>query len=112
LETTMNMNEYQQLAKKTSIFPAGFTVIYPALGLVNEAGEVAGKVKKAIRDDYGEFKPERIKDLKAELGDVLWYLAILADDLGLTLEEVAAANIDKLRSRMERGTLGGSGDKR
>jgi NTP pyrophosphatase (non-canonical NTP hydrolase) len=103
----MMFNEYQEEAKKTAIYPAEYRLVYPALGLTGEAGEVAEKVKKMVRD--GKLDAE---GLKKELGDVMWYLAALASDLGVTLEEVAAANVAKLRSRAERGVLGGSGDNR
>lgn len=85
---------------------------YFALGLSNEAGEVAGKVKKLYRDDDGVMSDERREQLKGELGDVAWYLAVLAAGCGLRLGDVFAANVRKLQDRKERGTLGGDGDKR
>ncbi len=85
---------------------------YPALGLASEAGEVAGKVKKVLRDHGGEFDAEQVAAIKDELGDVLWYIAVLAADLGLTLDDIAASNVDKLRSRMARGMIRGDGDHR
>jgi len=103
----MNLNEYQKEARATAIYPVNACVIYPAMGLANEAGEVLGKVKKMIRD--GTLDKEAT--LK-ELGDVLWYVAVLADDLHTNLSDVAKQNLDKLRSRQERGTLQGSGDNR
>ena len=105
----MTLSEYQEQAIKTAIYPAHFAVLYPALGLCGEAGEVAEKVKKSIRDDGGVWKKDEIAK---ELGDVLWYLANIADDLGVSLEDVAAENLKKLSSRAERGTLRGSGDNR
>ena len=85
---------------------------YPALGLCGEAGEVAEKVKKTLRDDGGVLTDERREALSRELGDVLWYLSQLATEAGLDLEEIAAENLDKLLSRRERGMLRGSGDDR
>jgi NTP pyrophosphatase (non-canonical NTP hydrolase) len=108
----MQLDAYQEAARKTAIYEARHKVIYPALGLASEAGEVAGKVKKALRDRGGAFDPEQIEALKDELGDVLWYVAVLAADLGLSLETVAADNVAKLASRRERGALGGEGDRR
>ncbi len=109
----MNFNDYQEKSRKTAKYPAiGHSVIYPTLGLVNEAGEVAGKVKKVFRDKNGEINGETKSALRAELGDVLWYLAQVATELGLTLDEIAEYNIDKLYSRLERGTIKGDGDER
>ena len=102
----MNFNEYQKHARSTAIYPKEYKVIYPALGLCGEAGEVAEKVKKNIRDG------KSLDGVKFELGDVLWYVAVLADDLGVTLEEIAQANVDKLKWRKYRGKIGGSGDNR
>mgnify|MGYP001432155591 FL=1 len=102
----MNFNEYQKLARSTVIYPEEYKVIYPALGLCGEAGEVAEKVKKNIRDG------KSLDGVGLELGDVLWYISALADDLGVTLEEVAQANVDKLTSRKERNMISGSGDNR
>ena len=109
----MEFNEYQKKSRKTAQYPAiGHPVIYPSLGLVNEAGEVAGKVKKIFRDKGGEINEESKAALKAELGDVLWYLAQIATELGLSLDEIAAYNIDKLYSRLARGVIRGDGDDR
>ena len=109
----MNFNDYQEKSRKTAKYPAiGHAVIYPALGLVNESGEVAGKIKKVFRDKEGVINGETKTALKAELGDVLWYLAQLATELDLTLDEVAEYNIEKLYSRLERGTIKGDGDER
>ena len=82
------------------------------MGLVNEAGEVAGKIKKIFRDQNGQITEKDKQSLKSELGDVLWYLTQICTELGLTLEEVAETNITKLSSRQERGKLGGDGDNR
>lgn len=102
----MNLSEYQTAAVRTAIYPNDQRETYPILGLVGEVGEYANKYKKVLRDG-AEFT---IQDKRAELGDILWYVAVLAWDTGLSLEEVAAHNIEKLRSRQERGTLSGSGD--
>jgi NTP pyrophosphatase (non-canonical NTP hydrolase) len=110
---SMNFNEYQQKSRKTAKYPAiGHPVIYPTLGLVNEAGEVAGKIKKVFRDKGGEVNEETKSALKAELGDVLWYLTQVSTELGLSLDEVAEYNIQKLYSRLERGKIRGDGDNR
>lgn len=109
----MNFNDYQKKSRKTAKYPPiGHPVIYPALGLVNEAGEVAGKIKKVFRDKDGQINAETQSALKAELGDVLWYLAQVATELDLTLDEIAEYNIDKLYGRLERGTIKGDGDER
>ncbi len=85
---------------------------YPALGLAGEAGEVAEHAKKAIRDDAGNVSDERRAAMSKELGDVLWYVAQLATELELSLEEIAAQNLEKLLSRQQRGVLSGDGDDR
>lgn len=104
---------YQQQSRKTySDIPADDPIVYPTLGLVNEAGEVAGKIKKIFRDKGGVIGEAERESLKGELGDVLWYLTQICTNLGLTLEEVAEANLDKLFSRLERGTIQGEGDER
>jgi NTP pyrophosphatase (non-canonical NTP hydrolase) len=108
----MRMDEYQEAARRTAVYADRFAVVYPALGLASEAGEVAGKVKKALRDRQGDFDPPSVEAIEDELGDVLWYVAILAADLGLSLDAIAIRNVEKLRSRMERGRLGGEGDLR
>jgi len=109
----MNFNEYQTKSRKTAKYPAiGHPVIYPTLGLVNEAGEVAGKVKKIFRDKGGLIGEAEREALKSELGDVLWYIAQVSTELGLSLDEVAEHNIAKLYDRLERGTIRGDGDNR
>ncbi len=109
----MQLSDYQQRSRATAVYPdAGDNLTYPALGLCGEAGECAEKVKKAIRDDGGELTEERREALAAELGDVLWYVAQLATEAGLELDEIAADNLSKLLSRKERGALQGSGDTR
>ena len=108
----MNFSEYQERAMATAIYPSDYKVIYPALGLVGEVGEIANKVKKIIRDDDGKITKERREDLAGEISDTLWYIAALATDLGLNLDDIAKENLEKLASRQERGVLGGSGDTR
>lgn len=108
----MHISEYQELAVTTAIYDASYTIFYPTLGLTGEAGEIANKVKKIFRDDGGKVTDEKRATLKGEVGDVLWYLAGLCRDLGISLEEAAQENIAKLLSRKERGVLGGSGDNR
>ena len=108
----MTMDQYQSQAVQTKIYGTGDLITYPTLGLVNEAGEVAGKVKKVLRDNEGIFSQEWKEKIADECGDVLWYIAALADDLGITLGEIASRNISKLKSRHERGVIQGSGDNR
>jgi len=110
---TLTFNEYQQRAGDTARYPdAGQNPIYPTLGLAGEAGEVAEKVKKVLRDNGGRFDAEAVAAIKKELGDVLWYVARLAAELDLDLDDIAAANLAKLASRRDRGVLHGSGDER
>ena len=103
----MTFNEYQEKAAKTAIYSSKDQTVYPALGLVSEAGEVAGKVKKWMRD--GAFDRAH---MAMELGDVLWYIAALCRDLNVDMDDVAEMNLDKLYDRKERGVLKGSGDNR
>ncbi len=115
---TLTLDQYQDRARLTALYRQKCAeqgipnYVYSGMGLGNEAGEVTGKLKKAIRDDGGEITPERRGAILAELGDVLWYVALLADDLGIPLSEIAGANLSKLESRADRGTLQGSGDGR
>jgi len=113
----MNFKEYQEKSRVTAMYPNkdnDFT--YPVLGLLAEAGEVADKLKKHIRDDGihapSDLSAEQKRELSKELGDVLWYVSQLVTELNGDLDEVAQMNIDKLYSRMERNVLGGSGDNR
>ena len=108
----MTLNEYQEGARRTAIYPTERKIIYPTLGLTGEAGEVADKVKKVIRDNNDEFTAERKHQIAMELGDVMWYAASLAHDLGYTLDEVCQMNLDKLASRMKRDKIHGEGDER
>jgi len=111
--SVMELSDYQKKSRKTAKYPdVGSNFIYPTLGLAGEAGEVAEKIKKVIRDDGGEVLPEKKKEIEKELGDVLWYVSQIATELGLELESIAAKNIEKLYSRLDRGQIGGSGDNR
>lgn len=106
-------NDYQEQSRKTwNLIHTDHPIVYPTLGLTNEAGELAGKVKKIFRDKGGAISEEDRQALKKELGDVLWYLAQICTELDLSLEEVAAANLEKLFSRLERDTIRGDGDER
>ena len=110
----MNLNEYQKKARETAIYPSIGTgdLTYCTLGLTGEAGEVAEKVKKILRDQRGILNKNNTQALKLELGDVLWYISNIASELKITLNDVALTNIDKLTSRSERNKLKGSGDDR
>lgn len=108
-----DFDAYQRESRKTwGVIPVDHPIVYPTLGLANEAGEVAGKIKKIFRDKGGVISDDDRAALKYELGDVLWYLTQICTELDLSLEEVAAANIEKLFSRLERGQIRGDGDHR
>jgi len=109
----MDLNHYQTTALETAIYPnQGQNYTYPVLGLLGEAGEVADKLKKVIRDDDGVLT-DSVRDAVAkELGDVLWYLAVLSYELDCDLNTIAQNNLDKLASRKARGVISGSGDNR
>ncbi len=108
----MTLNDYQSAAMDTAVYPKEYKIIYPALGITGEAGECSDKVKKAIRDNHGEFSGAKKHEIAKEIGDVLWYCATLAHDIGYSLEEVGSMNVEKLRSRKMRNKLGGNGDNR
>ena len=109
----MSFDYYQEQARKTAIYPdRGNNITYPTLGLCGEAGEFAEKVKKTIRDDCGIVTDEKRVEMVKELGDVLWYVANICSELHLSMEEVARANLEKLKSRADRGAIKGSGDNR
>ena len=116
----LDFNEYQKKAHETASYPCGtigreahaVNYLYPALGLAEEAGEVAGKYAKAIRDNHGVIDHDRETAIVKELGDVLWFVAELATCLGVDLDLVAEMNLQKLASRQARGVIGGSGDDR
>ncbi len=108
----MEFKEYQKKASSTALYPEKYKIVYPALGLGNEAGEVLGKIKKWLRGDDGEnisMTDTRKEAIKGELGDVLWYLSVLAQDLDLELEDIAKCNLEKLQSRKENNKLHGDG---
>lgn len=111
----MTMEEYQKRAQETMIYPgrgAFMGLMYTTLKLNGEAGEIADKVGKVLRDDGGYLRPEVREALALELGDVLWYISALANELGSSLESIASENLAKLARRQAKGTLGGSGDDR
>lgn len=120
----MDLSEYQRFAKESVVFEEAIDKLsvddlrkllklaYCALGLTGEAGEVADKVKKIIRDYSGQLTPQNIEALKAELGDVCWYNVMTAELLGIDGNEILKYNINKLESRRARGKLHGSGDNR
>ena len=109
----MTFHEYQEKSRETAVYPdQGDNFVYPTLGLVGEAGEIAEKVKKVIRDNGGKLDEERKVALTKELGDVLWYLSQLATELKVSLNEIADINIKKLQDRHQRDAIKGSGDDR
>jgi NTP pyrophosphatase (non-canonical NTP hydrolase) len=110
----MTFEEYQAKAL-TTVMSTGDefkNLLHWVLGLTGEAGEVAEKMKKIIRDKDSVVTVEDKQEMAKELGDVLWYIAVFANDLGVSLDDIAATNLEKLASRQERGVLGGSGDNR
>lgn len=109
----MTFEAYQKESRQTALYPnVGSNVIYPTLGLCGEAGEVAEKIKKVLRDKKGDVDDETRLAIKGEIGDVLWYASQLASELGLSLEDIAQYNLEKLFSRKSRGVLKGDGDNR
>jgi NTP pyrophosphatase (non-canonical NTP hydrolase) len=111
---SLAFEEYQRRTAETAIYPGQGGILglaYVGLGL-GESGEVQGKIKKILRDDNGEVTEAKRLALAKELGDMLWYVSQTATELGLSLEEVASANLAKLASRKERGVLQGDGDER
>ena len=109
----MDLNQYQTTALETAIYPnQGQNFTYPVLGLLGEAGEVADKLKKVIRDGDGILTNTVRETVAKELGDVMWYLAVLSYELDYDLNTIAQNNLDKLASRKARGVISGSGDNR
>nr|DAU46638.1 MAG TPA: NTP-PPase-like protein [Caudoviricetes sp.] len=109
----MNFNEYQKLALTTAINHDSPNEIYHlALGLAGETGEVMEKLKKVVRDNNAVITPEKAIELQKELGDILWYMAVFADYLGIEFDDVARMNVEKLQDRKKRNVLSGSGDNR
>lgn len=108
----VEFDKYQQFVNDMKIYPEQYKIVYPALGLAGEAGEIAEKVKKVLRDNDGEWTDDKRAAVLDELGDPLFYIAALADDLGFSLREVMENNVSKLTSRKSRGVLQGSGDNR
>lgn len=110
----MNFKDYQHQAHLTAIYPVidKYPWMYPALGLASEAGETCGKLKKIMRDCDGYITSAKKDEIKGEIADVLWYVAELATSLNIDLNDAAASNIAKLKSRKERDVIGGSGDYR
>ena len=110
---TMTFEEYQKESRRTAQYPdAGSNFVYPTLGLSGEAGEVAEKIKKVIRDKNGVVDAQMRDAIAKELGDVLWYAAQLATELNIPFEDIARGNLEKLFSRLDRGKLHGDGDER
>ncbi|MBI3020247.1 MAG: nucleoside triphosphate pyrophosphohydrolase family protein [Parcubacteria group bacterium] len=110
----MKFNDYQKKSRATAAYPkiGGHGFLYPVLGLAGEAGELMNKVQKIYRDDDSNLTKEKKQEIAEELGDVLWYAAQLATELGIPLADVAKGNIKKLHSRKKRGMIRGSGDNR
>jgi len=111
-KSTKGFDAYQDKARIYAVYPFENSIVYPILGLAGEAGEVAGKMSKIMRDKDGLVSTQDREDLGKELGDVLWFVAQAASDLGLSLGDIADGNLDKLADRAERGVLKGSGDDR
>lgn len=109
----MDFNTYQSKALTTAInHDSPNEIFHLALGLAGETGEVMEKLKKAVRDNNAIITDETTDSIKKELGDVLWYIAVLSDYLGVDLQDIAESNLKKLQDRQKRGVLGGSGDSR
>ncbi len=106
------LNKFQEKALSFKDYSSYYDVLYPTLGLTGEAGEVSDKIKKVIRDHDGVFTTSIKLDIAEELGDVLWNIAVLASELGYSLQQIAEINIEKLNSRKARDVIKGSGDHR
>lgn len=111
---SLGFSEYQERSAETAFYPGQNTVMglaYCGLGL-GEAGEVQGKIKKILRDTNGSWSDEQAKEIAKELGDALWYIAMVSKELGYDLEDIASMNLNKLDDRKDRGVLKGNGDNR
>lgn len=109
----MDFNYYQKRSRKTAQYPAiGNKIIYPTLGLLGESGEVAEKIKKLFRDKRGKLTKEYKMEIIKELGDILWYLSQMTSELGMSLNDVAKNNLEKIESRKDRNLISGDGDNR
>jgi NTP pyrophosphatase (non-canonical NTP hydrolase) len=109
----MTFNQYQAETNKTAQYPKKeLALYYLGLGIAGEAGEVAEKIKKILRNDNGEVSDEKKSELKKELGDILWYMAQLGIVLGFEFDEVATTNLAKLQDRLNRGVIKSQGDNR
>ena len=108
----MDFNQYNILASKVILYPREIAPLYLALGVNGEAGELGEKVKKVYRDKFGKFDNESILEIQKEVGDTLWYLNRLSEELGFTLESAAILNIQKIQDRINRDVLRSSGDNR
>lgn len=106
------LNDYQEKALTYAIYPENLTYIYPCIGLSGEAGEVSEKVKKILRDKGGIMTDQDRTEIAKELGDVLWYVSVMAKRIGFNLKDIANMNVSKLESRKQRNVLNGSGDNR
>ena len=107
-----DLDMYQKVALTTAIYPREQAIIYPTLGLTGEAGEVANKVKKIIRDGSNKNDDNLVSEIKSEIGDCLWYIAVLASDFNIKLSDIASTNLEKLANRKQNNTIHGSGDAR
>ena len=107
-----DLDMYQKVAITTAIYPREQAIIYPTLGLTGEAGEVANKVKKIIRDGSDKNDDSLVSEIKSEIGDCLWYIAVLASDFNIKLSDIASSNLEKLANRKKNNTIHGSGDAR
>lgn len=112
MKEELSIKEYSERAIATATYGVGNSILYPALGMNGEAGEVAEKVKKVLRDRCGVFDDEVKHNIAGEVGDVIWYCNALARDIGYSLEEIMHMNLVKLESRKKRGVISGSGDNR
>lgn len=109
----MNFDEYQKKSRETAQYPdIGKNYLYPVLGLCGESGEVAEKFKKLIRDKNNVLTDDYKAEIKKELGDIIWYIAQIATELGISFDDIAETNIEKIMSRMERSKINGNGDNR